>query len=388
MATTAASASPRVAIVHDFLLYPGGAEKVLASLLALYPDAPIYTLLYDPVGMAPMRAMLEGRVIRTSFLQRLPHWLRSRTKWLLPLLPTAPETFDLRDFDLVISSSSAWSKGVITRVSTVHVAYVHSPMRFVWDDHASYIVERTPWLLRIVVRWLLSYLRVWDFEAAQRPDVLLANSHATARRIAKFYRREAAVVYPPVVLPAAPAATAAHDGTRSFLVVSRLSEYKKVTLAVEVCTKLALPLTVIGTGRQEEMLRRMAGPTVRVLGWQSDAQVARHYAHARALLFPAEEDFGITMVEALGHGVPVIAYGRGGACEIVEPGVTGELFYAQTPEVLADGIRRFLEHEGSYDTARMRARAAMFAAERFQTAVRDAAAAALSNRAPAAVYGE
>lgn len=362
----------RVAIVHDFLLYPGGAEKVLVEIMALFPHAPIFTLLYDKEGISPLAEHFRGRRIHTSFLQRLPRWLHRHTKWLAPLLPTAPEVFDLRDYDVVISSSGAWSKGIVTRVSTVHVAYVHSPMRFVWDENIRYAQQRTgrrePGIL---LRWLLSYLRVWDFEAAQRPDVLLANSQYTAQRIAKFYRRDARVVYPPVRITEPEGAVTTGE---YFLTVARLSEYKNVTMIVDVCTRLELPLVVIGTGRLLRTLCRRAGRTVRVLGYQDDATLARFYREARALIFGGEEDFGLVMAEALAHGTPVIAYGRGGAQEIVQPGVTGELFYAQTPEVMADGIRRFLEREraGGYDAAAMRARAAQFSATAFRSGLRDA----------------
>ncbi len=354
----------RVALVHDFLLYPGGAEKVLVALMDLFPHAPIFTLLYDKEGMKPLEKHFRKRRIHTSFLQRLPRWCRRHTKWLLPLLPTAPEMFDLRDYDVVISSSGAWSKGIVTRVSTVHVAYIHSPMRFVWDENIRYARQRVKREPGIFLRALLSYLRVWDFEAAQRPDVLVANSRYTQSRIEKFYRRKAHVVYPPVTV------TKSCDVHKKnyFLIVARLSEYKNVKLAVDVCTRLSLPLIVVGSGRMKKVLTKSAGPTVKILGWQSDEKLAQYYAGARAVLFPAEEDFGLVMAEALAHGTPVIAYGRGGACEIVQPGVTGELFFAQTQEVLADGIRRFLEREraGGYDVAAMRAKAAQFSASSFR----------------------
>ncbi len=356
-----------VAIVHDFLVYPGGAEKVLGDLLTLFPHAPVFTLLYDKDGMAPMAPMLRGRRIYTSFLQKFPRWCRRRMQWLIPLMPTAPEVFDLRDYDVVISSSGAWSKGIVTRVSTVHVAYVHSPMRFVWDENVRYATVRTKKQPGLLMRALLSYLRVWDFEAAQRPDVLVANSRYTQQRIAKFYRRDATVVYPAI----APAAQKALQREDYFLIVARLSEYKQVQLAVDVCTRLQLPLVVIGAGRMYDALRKRAGKTVRILGWQSDDALARYYATARALLFPAEEDFGLVMAEALSYGTPVIAYGRGGALEMVTPGVTGELFFAQTQEVLADGIRRFLERDvaGGYDRDAMRAQAQVFNARAFRDGI-------------------
>ncbi len=363
-------AQRRVAIVHDFLVYPGGAEKVLGDLLALFPHAPVFTLLYDKDGMAPMASMLHGRRIYTSFLQKFPRWCRRHMQWLIPLMPTAPEVFDLRNYDVVISSSGAWSKGIVTRVSTVHVAYIHSPMRFVWDENVRYATARTKKRPGFFMRALFSYLRVWDFEAAQRPDVLVANSCYTQQRIAKFYRRDATVVYPAI----APIIHKTKLKRREhFLIVARLSEYKQVQLAVDVCTRLQLPLVVIGAGRMYDVLRKRAGATVRILGWQPDDVLARYYATARALLFPAEEDFGLVIAEALSYGTPVIAYGRGGALEMVEPGITGELFYAQTQEVLADGIRRFLEKEaaGGYDRDAMHTKAQAFNVRAFHDGILD-----------------
>lgn len=372
-------AGKRVAIVHDFLLYPGGAEKVLGEMLDLFPHAPVFTLLYDAEHMKPMAQMLEGRRIHTSFLQKCPRWFRTHTKWLVPLMPTAPEMFDLRDYDVVISSSSAWSKGIVTRVSSAHVAYIHSPMRFVWDDNISYVKQRAKKKPGLLMRWLLSYLRVWDFEAAQRPDVLVANSRYTQERIAKFYRRDTAVAYPPIDVPNLDAQKQKRKDY--FLVVGRLSEYKNVELAVDVCSRLELPLVVVGAGRMYDDLVARAGKTVQVLGWQSDAQLTQHYRRARALLMPGEEDFGLVMAEALAHNLPVIAYGRGGACEMVEPGVTGELFFAQTHEVMADGIRRFLEHEkvSSYDVAAMRARVSAFNREAFRAQLEQSALEAIAH---------
>src|SRR4030042_5298091 len=187
----------KVALIHDFLLYPGGAEKVLEVLAEMFPEAPIYTLLYD---QEKMRGKFSDREIHTSFLQKFPKFLRKRYKYLLPLMPTAPETFDLRDFDLVISSSGAWSKGIVTKLNTIHIAYINSPIRFVWDYNERYVRDQKSKIKNKIffIRLLLSYLRLWDYEAAQRPDYLIANSKYTQERIAKYYRRESSVIYPPV----------------------------------------------------------------------------------------------------------------------------------------------------------------------------------------------
>lgn len=366
------NALPKVAIVHDFLTGPGGAERVLQVLAEMFPEAPIYTLLYDPVRTGEY---FRKRDVRASFLQRFPRFLRRRPRLLLPFYAVAVETFDLRDFDIVISSSGAWGKGIVTRLNTRHLAYLHSPMRYVWDYNERYLRE-TGEKLGLMKRLVLSYIRVWDREAAERPDILLANSRYTASRIAKYYRREAAIVYPPLLLTpeAFPAAVPESVGEKPFLIVSRLTPAKRVRLAVEAFRKLDLPLVVAGDGPESAALREAAGPRTRILGRQSDAQLAALYRSARALIFPCEEDFGLAAVEALAFGVPVIAYGEGGVREIVEDGVTGELFAAPTAELLSDGVRRFLMREAQYDRKRMRESAERFSRARFEEGIRAALA--------------
>ena len=360
----------RVALVHDFLLYPGGAERVLEVLAEIFPEAPIYTLLYDS---EKMRGMFSGKEIRTSFLQKFPKFLRKKYKLLLPFMPVAPETWDLRDFDLVISSSGAWSKGIVTKLNTIHIAYIHSPMRFVWDYNERYLKTNNLQRMtnRIFTRLWLSYLRLWDFEAAQRPDYLIANSKYTQDRIKKYYRRESIVIYPPVTkseiqnLKSETQNSKSETNSKFFLVVSRLSPYKKVDLVVEAFNKLELPLVVIGEGEQYRHLKKIAKSNVKILGWESDKKVAEYYQNARAFIFPAEDDFGMTAVEAMSYGAPVIALKKGGVVEIVKEGITGEFFDAQTPEVLADGVRRFMEKEKSYDRQVIKERAEEFSKERF-----------------------
>ncbi|MBP7811305.1 MAG: glycosyltransferase [Candidatus Moranbacteria bacterium] len=342
----------KVALVHDFLVSYGGAERVLQALASLYPDAPIYTLLQDEVIV---KRFFPGREIRTSFLQSFPAWLRCRYRALLPLYPVAIETLDLREFDLVISSSGAWSKGIITRLHTKHVAYVHSPMRYAWEGREIYLDESLPWFIpRLLVRLWLSYMRLWDSEAADRPDVLVANSEYTRNRIMKYYRQEASVVYPPVLpLPGSEAtAVLPRDERKHFLVVSRLTRSKQIEPVIEAFNKLGFPLVVVGGGREESALRRIAGTNVTFAGKVSDDLLQRYYREARALIFPSEEDFGMAAVEALASGTPVIAYEYGGIREILHVGETGEVFRSQTPEVIAEAVKRFIEKEahGDYPT--------------------------------------
>lgn len=378
----------RVALVHDFLTARGGAERVLEVLAEMYPEAPIYTLLYDK---EKMRGKFEGRDIRTSFLQKLPKFIRTKRALILPLLPTAPETFDLREFDLVISSSGAWTKGIVTRLNTIHVAYLHSPMRFVWDFNEEYLRDERAGWKAFFARPVLNYLRVWDKLASDRPDYLIANSRYTADRIKKYYRRDSAVIYPPTEIKHQ-ASSIKHQNnsddqntrykipdTRYFLIVSRLTPNKKIHLAIEAFNKLELPLVIVGEGKQEKNLKKVAGKNIRFLGWQTDEKLKKIYAGARALVFPGIDDFGLTMVEAMAEGTPVVAQRGGGAKEIVIEGQTGEFFDHLTPEVMADAIRRFRENEENYDSEVIKKRAGEFSKERFKKELRTRVEEAISN---------
>ncbi|NTV41575.1 MAG: glycosyltransferase family 4 protein [Candidatus Moranbacteria bacterium] len=362
----------KIALLHDFLLYPGGAERVLKVLAEIFPEAPIYTLLYDKEKMSEMFA---DKDIRPSYLQKFPKFLKNHYQWLAPFFPVVPETFDLREYDLVISSSGAWMKGIVTKMSTTHIAYIHSPMRFVWDYNERYFQEkgRSPSLLN---RFFLNYLRIWDRLAGDRPDFLIANSVYTQKRIEKYYRRESVVIYPPIISNQKSVISNQDNSnaivtsyelpvTSYFLIVSRLSPYKKVDVVVEAFNKLGLPLIVIGQGEQKKQLKKIAKDNVKILGWQDDITTQEYFKNAKAFIFPAEDDFGITAVEAMNFGVPVIAYRKGGVLETVIEGATGEFFDAQTPEVLADGVRRFLDNEKKYDKDVIKKRGEEFSKERF-----------------------
>ncbi len=352
----------KVALAHDFLTMLGGAERVFKVMTEMYPEAPIYTLYYDA---AFVREHFPGREIRSSFLQKFPQRLRE-SNWLLPLYPVAVETLDLRDFDTVLSSSGAWMKGLVTRLYTKHISYLHSPMRFVWDtfhEHPGFKSGFKFWK-----RLLVSYLRLWDKEAADRPDILLVNSEYTRKRVAKYYRREGIMAYPPLVLNGKRAEHQVATSTGPFVVIARLTASKHVDIVVEAFNKLGLPLEVVGVGREEKYLRSIAGKNIAFLGAVSDAELRQVYARARALIQPSEEDFGLVAIEALSFGVPVIAYKEGAVREIVAPGKTGEFFDDLVPEAVADGVRRFIAQEDGYDPSLFSQEA--FAREKFETEIR------------------
>jgi glycosyltransferase involved in cell wall biosynthesis len=349
----------KVAIVHDYLNQYGGAERVLEALHDLYPGAPVYTSMYAPKTMP---AAYKKWDIRTSFMQRLPRIAKLHQLYL-PLYPTAFETFDLSGYDVVLSSSSAFAKGVITEATALHVCYCHSPMRFVWN-YSDYIEgERMAGRARFVLPLVLNYVRLWDEVSSRRVDAYIANSRVVARRIKKRYGRQATIINPPVDTRLYnPQPGGRHSNY--FLIVSRMIPYKRLDIAIDAFTKLGLPLKVVGQGRQEAELRSRAGSNVEFLGALPDAQVKKLYANCLALIFPGQEDFGITPLEAQASGRPVIAYGAGGALETVVPHQTGEFFSPHTSEALADVVCRFKADD--YDPAATRSHAESFDREVFK----------------------
>jgi glycosyltransferase involved in cell wall biosynthesis len=350
--------TPRVALVHDFLLDLRGAERVFLAMGDLWPEADIYTAVYDADGT---EGRFEGREVRTSFLQRLKPTART-FRALLPLYPAAIESFDLSEYDLVVSSSSAWAHAVICDVDTVHVSYCHNPFRYAWNDRDRTLAERGDPFSRMALRHLFRRWRQWDWIAAQRVDRYLANSRATQRRIHSYWGRESTVVYPPVdtdrFAPAAPGG--------SYLVLSELMRHKRIDLAVEAFNKLRLPLTVAGDGPEARRLRRMAGPTISFTGRVSDDEAARLFATCRALVVPSVEEFGIVAVEAQAAGRPVLAVQAGGTCETVVEGVTGR-FWSGGADALADAVSSF--DPDSIDPADCVANAERFARAAFAEAL-------------------
>jgi len=325
----------RVALVHDYLNQYGGAERVLEAFCEIWPEAPIFTLIYDKkrTGLA-----FEGRKIKTSFLQKVP-FVRSHHRPFLMLMPLGVEKFDLSKYDLVISDSASFAKGVIVRPKTRHICYCHTPTRYVWDDSHKYIREFSyPSFIKNLVPPFLSYLRLWDEAASARPDLYLANSNFVAQRIKKYYNRTAMVIYPPVKTSNFFISSKIDD---YFLLVARFLPYKKIDLAIKAFNKLGWPLKIIGDGPKNKQLRKMAKANVEFVGLVPEKKLRDYYVRCRALIFPQEEDFGIVAVEAMAAGRPVIAYEAGGALEIVKEGETGIFFKEQTVDSLVAALRSF-----------------------------------------------
>ncbi|HEY1907968.1 MAG TPA: glycosyltransferase [Myxococcaceae bacterium] len=367
----------RVALVHDWLTGRRGGELVLAQLVRLFPDSEIFTLLHVPGSVGPD---VESRPIHTSPLQHLPG-VAHRYRTLLPLMPAAMRFLDLRGFDLVISSSHCVAKGAPVPPGVPHLAYVHSPMRYMWDQFDAYF---GPGQASLPVRWAAAAsrpaLQAWDRRTAADPDALVANSHHVARRIARFWGREADVIHPPVDLArfAPPEPEAGRGGY--FLWLGALAPYKRVDVAVEAFRRTGQELWIAGDGQDGRLLRDGLPPNVRWLRKVPDAEVPGLYRGARALVFPGEEDFGIAPLEALASGRPVIALARGGALETLTP-ETALLFDDPTPAALADAVERFDAFERTFQPARARAQAELFSEERFRDAVRRKVETLLAGRA-------
>jgi glycosyltransferase involved in cell wall biosynthesis len=325
----------KLALVHDDLVQAGGAERVVAVLHRLFPDAPLYTSVFNGKTTLPEFRQAD---VRTSFLQGWPLVAGRLQKLALSYYPQAFEQFDLSGYDVVLSSASRFAKGVLTPPETFHACYCHAPTRFLWRPYDYLDQSRLARFLSPMMRTMMRDLRAWDLASAQRVNYFIANSRNTARRIRKYYGREAVVIYPPVETSKFTLA-APDDIGRHFLIVSRLVGYKRVDLAINACNQLQLPLRIVGTGPELEVLRRSAGPTITFLGRLPDVQMASELASCRALIFPGEEDFGLTPLEAMASGRPVVAYRAGGALETVIEGHTGVFFNEQNADSLAQALQ-------------------------------------------------
>lgn len=354
---------PKIAIVHDWLTNYAGGERVIEALLEVFPDAPIFTSLYKPEKFPDI---FKKRKVYTTYLQKfifLDHQL------LFPFMRKAFEQFNLADFDIVITSSHASSKGIITKPETLHICYCHTPTRYLWSHYHEYLNQMEFGILNPLVRWQMpkiAYkLRIWDRIAAERVDYWIANSKNTAKRIKKYYRKEAEIIYPPVNVSDFKPSKEIED---FYLVCSRLIPYKKIDLVISAFNDLGLPLKIIGTGSIENQLKKMAKNNIEFLGRVSDEELKKYYQRAKALIFPTEEDFGIVPVEAMASGRPVIGYKKGGAQETITPD-TGLFFEEQTKESLIKAVKKFQKMK--FDSLKIRKWSEQFDAKIFKEKIKN-----------------
>ena len=338
----------KTALVHYWLTGMRGGEKVVQSLCNIFPDIDIFTLVYNKEKISDE---INSHKITTSFIQKFP---RAKTKYqnYLPFMPVAVEQFDLSDYDMVISSESGIAKGVITKPETCHICYCHSPMRYLWNMYFDYMNNEKPGMLkRNFIRWYFNYLRVWDLASSARVDYFVCNSDNVKKRIKKYYRRDAEVIYPPVDVERYRPMEADKD---YYLIVSQLVSYKRVDLAIKAFNELGKELIIIGKGPELNKLKKDASSNIKFLGWVEDSDLAKYYAEAKAFIFPGEEDFGITPVEAQACGTPVIGFGKGGLLETVVADQTGIFFEEQEPDSLIAAVDRFesIKHDFKKDIIR------------------------------------
>ncbi len=353
----------KLALVHDYLTQLGGAEKVLQNFQGVFKESPVFVLVYDKRKMG---RFLEGEQIYTSWLQKMP-WSRAKYQWYLSLMPLATESYGLSEYDVILSSASSFAKGVRAHKDALHICYCHTPTRYLWHDAGSYVRELGyNRLVKKVIPLFLERLRNWDLMAANRVNRFIANSQVVADRIFKYYGREAKVIYPPVETDKFFIAPKLEN---YFLIGGRLVAYKRYDLAVKAFNKLGIKLKVFGEGPEMNRLRKMAGNNIEFLGEVSDDKKAKLYSKCQAFIHPQTEDFGITAVEAMASGRPVIAYFDGGACETVIPHQTGEFFEEQTWESLADKIIDFDVNQ--YSPMMIKKHAERFSSARFQKEIKE-----------------
>jgi glycosyltransferase involved in cell wall biosynthesis len=363
----------KVALVHDWLTGMRGGERCLEVFCELFPQADVYTLLHIPGTVSPI---IERHPIHTSFLQRLPA-VQTAYRYYLPLFPRAIESFKLPTYDLILSSSHCVAKGIRPPVGVRHLCYIHSPMRYVWDQFENYTWGgRSGLMARVGIGACRSRLQAWDVASANRVDQFIANSRHIAEKVKRYYGRSASVLHPPVDWGAFRVAEKSED---FYLMVTAFAPYKRVDLAIEACHVMKRHLKIIGKGQEEARLRKLAGPTVEFLGWQPDDVVRDQYKRCRGLLFPGEEDFGIVPLEVMASGRPVIAYGKGGVletvvplnppsvdaadrslihkemCSMKTPTQSGVFFYEQSVDALIEAIELFEAREGEFSAQAIRA---------------------------------
>ena len=349
----------KVAIVHEMLVKLGGAERVLKTLTEMFPKAPIYTLFYNQKKCG---SEFSGVKIKTSFLQKYVNW-KFPYQLLIRKIPLAIESFDFSDYELVISSSSAFAHGIITNLETKHVCYCHSPMRYAWDYTNEYKKEKGGKFKQFLISWLLHNVRIWDQIAASRVDQYLANSTNVQKRIQKYYHTDSKVIFPPVSLDRFKV-TSEHQNY--YLIVSALTGFKRLDLAIEAFNKLGKKLIIIGDGAERKNLQKIANQNIDFKGRLSDEKVAEYLQNCKALIFPGEEDFGITPVEAMACGKPVLGYGKGGLVETVLPSKTGEFFTELSVKSFLKGFEKMNQNYVKYNVKEIRKQAEKFSEEKFK----------------------
>lgn len=353
----------RIALVHDYLNQYGGAERVLEAFAEIFPYAPIYTLIYDEKRTGKAFA---GKKIRTSFLQKIP-FTKTYHRLFPILMPVAIEQFDLSRYEVVLSDSASFAKGVITKPETLHICYCLTPLRYAWDDSHRYIEEfGYPKFVKKIVPFFINYIRLWDKEAALRVDKFIADSEFVVRRIKKYYNEEAEVIYPPIKTRIF---YIEKNPKNYFLMVGRFLPYKRFDVAIEAFNRLKYPLKIIGDGPERGRLKKMAKENIEFVGLVSDKKLREYYANALAFIFPQEEDFGITPLEAMASGRPVLAYRGGGALETVEEGKTGLFFDEQAPESLIEAVKKFKPED--FNPQEIRKHALKFDKEVFKEKIKD-----------------
>ncbi|TSD02274.1 MAG: glycosyl transferase group 1 [Parcubacteria group bacterium Athens0714_25] len=351
--------------MHDYLVQYGGAERVLESFCELFPEAPIYTIAYDKNSM---HGHFEKKDIRTSFLQKIPFAL-TRHRMFPSLMPIAIEQFDFSDYDVVLSDSSSFAKGIITGPETLHICYMHTPMRFAWDDCQKYTKDfYFPGFVKKLVPFFMNYIRIWDRVSAERPDKIIANSKFISKRIKKYYKRDSIVINPPVSVNNFYVSDKPED---YFLLVGRLMIYKRFDIVIEAFKQLGLELKIIGRGPDAERLKKISDgySNIEFLGRLSDDELLEHYSKCQAFIFPQEEDFGITAIEAMASGRPLIAYRGGDIPEHMEEGKSGIFFNLQTPEAIMEAIERFKGEK--FDGKYIRSKVLKFDREIFKKKIKE-----------------
>lgn len=355
----------RIALVHDYLVQYGGAERVLECFTEIFPHAHIYTIVHDKESM---HGVFEDKEIHTSFLQKFP-FAKKRHRIFPLFMPAAIEQFDFSKYDVVLSDSSSYAKGIITGPETLHICYMHTPMRYAWDDCQKYTEDfGLPKFIKKTVPFFMNYIRLWDWASAERVDKFIANSNFVAKRIKKYYKKDSVVVNPPVSVGKFYVERDSKKRGDYFLMVGRLIAYKRHDIAIKAFNKLGLKLKIIGRGPELKKLQKIAGPNIEFLGRVEDKDLPKYYAECKAFIFPQEEDFGIVAIEAMAAGRPLIAYKGGDIVEHMEENKTGIFFSNQTAEDVVRAVKRF--NESDYDGNYIRSKSEKFDREVFKERIK------------------